>query len=76
VHAAEVLDQQQTLPIWLYSQMLRPRNRPITNVTAMLIVPLTTLPMLFARRLIARRSGEESGQTQAAAGCAGAGTPG
>src|SRR5512138_2532276 len=47
---------QQTLPIWLYSQMLRPRNRPITNVTAMLIVLLTTLPILLATRLTQRDS--------------------
>jgi putative spermidine/putrescine transport system permease protein len=48
--------QQQTLPIWLYSQMLRPRNRPITNVTAMLIVLITTVPILLAQRLISRGS--------------------
>jgi putative spermidine/putrescine transport system permease protein len=50
--------QNQTLPIWLYSQMLKPRNRPITNVTAMLVVLLTVVPILLAQRLIARTSGE------------------
>jgi putative spermidine/putrescine transport system permease protein len=50
--------QQQTLPIWLYSQMLRPRNRPITNVTAMLVVLITVVPILLAQRLIGRTSGE------------------
>ncbi len=54
--------QQQTLPIWLYSQMLKPRNRPITNVTAMLVVLITALPILFAQRLISRSSGEGSEQ--------------
>jgi putative spermidine/putrescine transport system permease protein len=54
--------QQQTLPIWLYSQMLRPRNRPITNVTAMLVVLITVVPILLAQRLIARTTGDESGQ--------------
>jgi putative spermidine/putrescine transport system permease protein len=48
--------QQQTLPIWIYSQMLRPRNRPITNVTAMLVVLLTAIPILLAQRLTARDS--------------------
>jgi putative spermidine/putrescine transport system permease protein len=48
--------QQQTLPIWIYSQMLRPRNRPITNVTAMLVVLLTTIPILLATRLTQRDS--------------------
>jgi hypothetical protein len=36
--------------------MLRPRNRPITNVTAMLIVLMTMVPILLAQRLIARTS--------------------
>lgn len=45
--------QQQTLPIWIYSQMLKPRHRPITNVTAMLVVLITTLPILLAQRLTA-----------------------
>ncbi len=48
--------QQQTLPIWIFGQMLKPRNRPITNVTAMLVVLLTALPILLAQRLIARNS--------------------
>ena len=48
--------QQQTLPIWIFGQMLKPRNRPITNVTAMLVVLITALPILLAQRLIARNS--------------------
>jgi len=44
---------QQTLPIWIFSQMLKPRNRPITNVTAMLVVLITALPILFAQRITA-----------------------
>jgi len=55
--------QQQTLPIWLYSQMLKPRNRPITNVTAMLVVLITAVPILLAQRLIVRSSGEGSEQS-------------
>jgi putative spermidine/putrescine transport system permease protein len=55
--------QQQTLPIWLYSQMLRPRNRPITNVTALLVVLITFVPILLAQRLIAQTSGESSDHT-------------
>jgi putative spermidine/putrescine transport system permease protein len=50
---------QQTLPIWLYSQMLRPRNRPVTNVTAMLVVLLTTIPILIAQRMISQTSDTE-----------------
>ncbi len=44
--------QQKTLPIWILSQMLKPRNRPITNVTALLIVLATAVPILIAQRLI------------------------
>jgi putative spermidine/putrescine transport system permease protein len=44
---------QQTLPIWIFSQMLKPRNRPITNVTAMLVVAITAIPILVAQRIVA-----------------------
>jgi putative spermidine/putrescine transport system permease protein len=52
---------QQTLPIWIFSQMLKPRNRPITNVTAMLVVLITALPILFAQRIVAGSSDSEGG---------------
>jgi putative spermidine/putrescine transport system permease protein len=52
---------QQTLPIWIFSQMLKPRNRPITNVTAMLVVLITALPILFAQRITAETSEAEGG---------------
>ena len=42
---------QQTLPIWIFSQMLKPRNRPITNVTAMLVVLITAIPILIAQKI-------------------------
>jgi putative spermidine/putrescine transport system permease protein len=50
---------QQTLPIWIYSQMLRPRNRPVTNVAAMLVVLITTLPILYAQSIAAGTSDTE-----------------
>ena len=52
---------QQTLPIWIFSQMLKPRNRPITNVTAMLVVLITALPILFAQRITGGTSESEGG---------------
>jgi putative spermidine/putrescine transport system permease protein len=52
---------QQTLPIWIFSQMLKPRNRPITNVTALLVVLITALPILFAQRISAKNSDSEGG---------------
>lgn len=52
---------QQTLPIWIFSQMLKPRNRPITNVTAMLVVLITALPILFAQKITSEGSESEGG---------------
>ena len=52
---------QQTLPIWIFSQMLKPRNRPITNVTALLVVLITFIPILIAQRIVAKNSDVEGG---------------
>jgi putative spermidine/putrescine transport system permease protein len=49
--------QQQTLPIWIFSQLTRPRDRPVTNVVAVFVVLATTVPILLAHRL--SQSGEE-----------------
>ncbi|MBT1444831.1 ABC transporter permease [Shewanella sp. JM162201] len=40
--------QQTTLPIWMYQELIRPRDRPVTNVVAMVVVLITTLPILGA----------------------------
>jgi len=50
---------QQTLPIWIFSQMLKPRNRPITNVTAMLVMLVTAIPILIAQRMTAEGADSE-----------------
>jgi len=52
---------QQTLPIWIFSQMLKPRNRPITNVTALLVVLITALPIIIAQRITSQSSDSEGG---------------
>ena len=51
--------QQETLPIWILGQMFKPRSRPITNVTAMLVVIITALPILLAQRITAGSSDTE-----------------
>lgn len=43
--------QQTTLPIWMLTELIRPRQRPVTNVVALLVVAATFLPILFAERL-------------------------
>jgi putative spermidine/putrescine transport system permease protein len=49
--------QQQTLPIWIFSSLVRPRQRPVTNVVALLVVAVTFLPIIFSQRF-ARRADE------------------
>ena len=40
--------QQSTLPIWMLEELVRPRQRPVTNVVAMVVVLVTFLPNLGA----------------------------
>jgi len=52
--------QQSTLPIWIFSQLTRPRDRPITNVVALFVILLTSLPILIAFRLTQESSQQTS----------------
>jgi putative spermidine/putrescine transport system permease protein len=47
------------LPIWIFSQLTRPRDRPVTNVVAFLVVAITAIPILYAHYLTQRA--EEQG---------------
>jgi len=40
--------QQSTLPIWMLNELVRPRQRPVTNVVAVIVIVLTFLPILAA----------------------------
>ncbi|GGP21047.1 ABC transporter permease [Silvimonas iriomotensis] len=40
--------QERTLPIWLLNQLGRPRDVPITNVVAMMIMLITAIPIFGA----------------------------
>jgi putative spermidine/putrescine transport system permease protein len=40
--------QQQTLPLWMLEELVRPRQRPVTNVVAMVVVIVTFIPILVA----------------------------
>jgi putative spermidine/putrescine transport system permease protein len=51
--------QQSTLPIWIFSQLTRPRDRPVTNVVATFVILLTFLPILFAQRISAQSADTE-----------------
>ena len=51
--------QQATLPIWMLSELIRPRQRPVTNVVAIFVIAVTFLPILAAYYLT--REGEHTG---------------
>jgi putative spermidine/putrescine transport system permease protein len=40
--------QQTTLPIWMLTELIRPRQRPVTNVVAVFVMAVTFLPILAA----------------------------
>jgi len=40
--------REQTLPIWFFNELFRPRDRPVTNVVAVVVILLTFLPLLLA----------------------------
>ena len=50
--------QQATLPIWMLEELIRPRQRPVTNVVAMIVFAATFLPILAAYYLT--RNGSET----------------
>ena len=51
--------QQSTLPIWIFSQLVRPRDRPVTNVVATIVILITFLPIFFAQKISAESSDTE-----------------
>jgi putative spermidine/putrescine transport system permease protein len=40
--------QQATLPIWMLTELVRPRQRPVTNVVAVFVILVTFVPILLA----------------------------
>ncbi|MBT9508019.1 ABC transporter permease [Rhodoferax sp.] len=50
--------QQTTLPIWMFQELIRPRQRPVTNVVAVIMIALTFIPIIAAYWLT--RSDEDS----------------
>ena len=51
--------QQSTLPIWMLSELIRPRQRPVTNVVAIFVMLVTFLPILASYYLT--RDAEQAG---------------
>jgi len=50
--------QQSTLPIWMLNELVRPRQRPVTNVVAIVVFATTFFPILLAYYLT--RGGSET----------------
>jgi len=48
----------KTLPIWMLDELIRPRQRPVTNVVAIFVVLVTFFPILAAYYLT--REGEHT----------------
>lgn len=40
--------QQTTLPIWMFGELVRPRQRPVTNVVAVMVMTITLIPIIIA----------------------------
>ena len=51
--------QPSTLPLWMLNELIRPRQRPVTNVVAIFIIAVTFIPILAAYYLT--REGEHTG---------------
>jgi len=52
--------QQSTLPIWMLQELIRPRQRPVTNVVAIVVFAATVVPILIAYWLT-KDGGETAG---------------
>ena len=52
---------EETLPIWIFRQLTRPRNRPVTNVVALFVIAVTVIPILLANRLTRDTGGVAGG---------------
>lgn len=49
----------KTLPIWMLDELIRPRQRPVTNVVAIFVMAVTFIPIICAYYLT--RDGEHTG---------------
>src|SRR5215213_8386687 len=57
---------EQTLPVWIFTNLFRPNNLPIVNVVAVLVVLLSIIPVYLAHRLTREESISARGGTPVA----------
>jgi putative spermidine/putrescine transport system permease protein len=49
---------EETLPIWIFTNIARPNQLPIVNVVAVMVILLSMIPVYFAQRLTRERDDE------------------
>src|SRR3712207_111329 len=59
--------QQQTLPIWILTNLSRPNQLPIVNVVGVLLILLSAVPVYLAHRLTVDREGDSAAVAPAGA---------
>jgi putative spermidine/putrescine transport system permease protein len=57
----------ETLPIWIFNNLFRGQELPITNVVAVIIVLLSIIPVYLAHRLTREEGGAAAGAAVGAA---------
>src|SRR5215207_2686980 len=53
---------EQTLPIWIYSNLFRPHELPIVNAVAVIVILISIIPVYLAHRLCAEEGGATGGR--------------
>jgi putative spermidine/putrescine transport system permease protein len=66
------IGQEQTLPIWIFTNYARPNQLPIVNVVGLSVIILSIIPVYLANRLSQEPIGAPARGAPAAAGAAGA----
>jgi len=59
---------EQTLPIWIFSNLFRPHELPIVNAVAVLVILISIIPVYLAHRLSADEGGPTGGRGAGARG--------
>jgi putative spermidine/putrescine transport system permease protein len=53
---------EQTLPIWIYSNLFRPHELPIVNAVAVIVILISIIPVYIAHRLGGDEAGPAAGR--------------
>jgi len=59
--------QQQTLPLWILTNLSRPNQLPIVNVVGVLVIVLSAIPVYLAHRLTVDPEGDSAAVAPAGA---------